>query len=189
MRKIWLIIAIAMALLFAWARTLHGEEGARVQGDPSSLKLMDNLTYAAEMARGWETDAILVAADADEVKEDGTVNITDPTVPQGRIVYRFFSPRNFTLTSDPASAHRQVVLERGAIRLEEDDRTMDMAPLPSDFKDMDEAWRAAKAKGAHGRAQIRLQREPATPDHPFCYRFLAGAVALKIDALSGEVVE
>ena len=103
MRHTWLIAVIVVALLLAWARVLHGQEGGRVQGDPSSLKLRDNLQYATEMARRWQDDAILVGAEANQVKEDGTVNITDPVNPAGRIVYFFYSPRVFGLTSDLSS--------------------------------------------------------------------------------------
>lgn len=187
MNRIWLIILIA-ALLLLWAVRTAGQEGARVQGDPSSLKLYDNLIYATDMARAWERDALLIGIDAAEVKEDGTVDIADPTRPGAFIAYRYFSPAALTRTGDVGLAHKQILLEKNQILLT-DDRERSMSPLPEGFKDLDKVWEAARRKGASGRAAVSLRYRDGAVRHPFCFAFVAGPRSMRIDALTCEVVE
>lgn len=180
---------LAIVAFFLWTSGALGQEGGRVQGNPSALRLHDNLTYATNMARSWERDAMLVGVEAIGVIENGTVNIGDPTRPEDRIVYRFFSPTVLATTQDPVPAHRQVVLRTNRIELAADDECRAVSALPTDFKDLDDVWKAARRKGAAGRAEVTLALHADGGLHPCCFAFAAGALTLRIDALTCEVVE
>lgn len=186
--KKWLVWLTILAL-FLWAARAASDEGPRVQGNPYALKVADNLAYATRMARGWEDDAVLVAVEATEVREDGTVNIADPTRPDARIVYRFCSLRLLVTAQDAALAHRKVVLEQNTIRLLEDVSGKAILALPPQFKDMDAIWAVAAKKGAHGRATLTLTMDPPGAGHPCVWLFVAGPVTLRIDAVTGEVIQ
>jgi len=156
---------------------------SKLAGNLEAMGRGENLATAAAMARLWKKDAILVAVTGFNVREDGTVDLTDG---EGWILYRFFSP------GAKSKSRRAVWVRQSGMEFDQDpdaDGFPYETELPADLIDWAKAYRAAATEGVTGRTTISLGiEEEVELEQPFVWSVASESRSVEVDATTGEVV-
>ncbi len=178
-------LVLAFVLVGVTGRRLPAEE-PRIQGDPKALRAKDNWDQAVQLARQWRADAVLVRIDAARVREDGTVDVSDPDDHESYLYYRFVSPGRIAEDAGAEEARWMVMIEAGRIGVQEDPSLDERKELPAEVIDMDRVREAARARGVAGPADLVLSWEERPADEPPTWRVETADRTVRIDARTGE---